>query len=324
MNQNRSNNYNEQIKVWRETAERLAKYGLYDPAHEHDACGVGMVVSIDGKRRREVVEAGVEALKALWHRGAVDADGKTGDGAGIHVEIPQDFFQEHTIRTGHTPNPGPIAVGMIFLPRTDLSGQERCRSIVEAQILQFGYTIYGWRQVPINVEVIGEKANATRPEIEQIMIAGKPDTSDEIFERDLYVIRRRIENQVISENIPEFYIYDSDEILIDTIIKRYNSVIENLRLIKRPKINRWPEQDERWSEIAIGQDVHDNIIVIYCSSILSMFELNEILLLLPIQLQTAQHLEGNSLAQLYLNTGTYEINHDNNLYVPNLIGVKSK
>ena len=93
MNQNRSNNYNEQIKVWRETAERLAKYGLYDPAHEHDACGVGMVVSIDGKRRREVVEVGVEALKALWHRGAVDADGKTGDGAGIHVEIPQDFFQ---------------------------------------------------------------------------------------------------------------------------------------------------------------------------------------------------------------------------------------
>ncbi len=206
MTQNGSKKYNEEIKVWRETAERLTKYGLYDPAHEHDACGVGMVVSIDGKRRREVVEAGVEALKALWHRGAVDADGKTGDGAGIHVEIPQDFFQEHTIRTGHTPNPESIAVGMIFLPRTDFSGQERCRSIVEAQILQFGYTIYGWRQVPINVEVIGEKANATRPEIEQIMIAGKPDTSDETFERDLYVIRRRIENQVLSENIPDFYI----------------------------------------------------------------------------------------------------------------------
>tara|TARA_R110000787_G_scaffold91109_11_gene192200 strand:+ start:568 stop:5127 length:4560 start_codon:yes stop_codon:yes gene_type:complete len=194
------------IAKWRSDAERLATEGLYDPAHEHDACGVGMVVSIDGKKRREVVEAGIQALKALWHRGAVDADGKTGDGAGIHVEIPQDFFHEHTIRTGHTPGPGPIAVGMIFLPRTDLMGQERCRSIVEAQILQFGYSIYGWRQVPLNVGIIGEKANATRPEIEQIMIAGKPGASDEEFERDLYVIRRRIEKQVIAESIPDFYI----------------------------------------------------------------------------------------------------------------------
>jgi glutamate synthase (NADPH/NADH) large chain len=185
---------------------RLSDYGLYDPNHEHDACGVGMVVSTDGKPRREVVEAGVEALKALWHRGAVDADGKTGDGAGIHVEIPQDFFHEHTIRTGHTPGPGPMAVGMIFLPRTDLGGQERCRCIVEAQILQFGYAIYGWRQVPVNVEVIGAKANATRPEIEQIMIAGRPGMTSDAFERDLYIVRRRIENQVLDENLNDFYI----------------------------------------------------------------------------------------------------------------------
>ena len=128
----------------------------------------------------------------------------------------------------------------------------------------------------------------------------------------------------IIKDIPEFYIYDSDSIPLDTVIKQYNSVIENLRLIKRPGINRWPEQDKRWSEIAIGQDIDNNIIIIYCSSILSMFELNEILLSLPTNLQTVQHLEGNSLAQLYLNTGTYEINHDNNLYVPNLIGVKHR
>ena len=81
--------------------------GLYDPADEHDACGVGLVASIDGKPRREVVEAGIEALKAVWHRGAVDADGKTGDGAGIHVQIPQDFFHEHVARTGHEPAAGP-------------------------------------------------------------------------------------------------------------------------------------------------------------------------------------------------------------------------
>ena len=194
------------IQNWTAEAARLSAGGLYDAADEHGSCGVGMVVAIDGKPRREVIEAGIEALKAVWHRGAVDADGKTGDGAGIQVEIPQGYFHEHTIRTGHTPGPGVIAVGMIFLPRTDLVGQERCRCIVEAQILQFGYSIHGWRQVPLNVEVIGDKANATRPEIEQIMIAGKPGVSDDQFERDLYVIRRRIEKQVIQESLNDFYI----------------------------------------------------------------------------------------------------------------------
>ena len=126
------------------------------------------------------------------------------------------------------------------------------------------------------------------------------------------------------DNIPSFYIYDSDETSFDSIIKQYDSVVENLRLIKRPGINRWPKQEKRWSEIAIGQDIDDNIIVIYCNSMLSMFELNEILLSLPIQLQASQHLEGNSLAQLYLKMNKYEINHDNNLYVPNLIGVRPR
>jgi glutamate synthase (NADPH/NADH) large chain len=194
------------VAEWQANAAHLTASGLYDPAQEHDACGVGMVVAIDGKPRREVVTAGVEALKAVWHRGAVDADGKTGDGAGIHVEMPQNFFHEHTIRTGHTPGAGPIAVGMIFLPRTDLAAQERCRCVVETQILRFGYSIYGWRQVPINVDVIGEKANATRPEIEQIMIAGHPGAAEDQFERDLYIIRRRIEKQVLSEHITDFYI----------------------------------------------------------------------------------------------------------------------
>ena len=191
---------------WQDEARRLARHGLYDPAHEHDACGVGLVAAIDGKPRREVVEAGIEALKAVWHRGAVDADGKTGDGAGIHVEIPQDFFKEHIARTGHTAGAGPIAVGMVFLPRTDLVGQERCRCIVETEILKFGYEIYGWRQVPVDVDVIGEKANATRPEIEQIMIAANDGASDEQFERDLYIIRRKIENAVDDEHIAGFYI----------------------------------------------------------------------------------------------------------------------
>jgi len=171
-----------------------------------DACGVGLVAALDGKPRRSVVVAGIEALKVLFHRGAVDADGKTGDGAGIHVEIPQDFFKDHIRHQGHEPVPGRLAVGMCFLPKTDLGAQERCRSIVETEILKFGYTIYGWRQVPVNVSVIGEKANATRPEIEQIMIANSRGVSEQAFETDLYIIRRRIEKAVLAEHIADFYI----------------------------------------------------------------------------------------------------------------------
>ena len=186
--------------------ERLAREGLYRPEDERDACGVGFVAAIDGKPRRSVVEAGIAALKAVWHRGALDADGKTGDGAGIHVQIPQDFFREHIANTGHAPRRGRLAVGMVFLPRTDLGAQETCRVIVETEILSFGYSIYGWRQAPVNSGAIGEKAMATRPEIEQIMIANDGGVSEARFERDLYVIRRRIEKAALALHITDFYI----------------------------------------------------------------------------------------------------------------------
>jgi len=194
------------ISAWRANAAYLERAGLYDPADEHESCGVGLVAAIDGTPRREVVEAGIAALKAVWHRGAVDADGKTGDGAGIHVEIAQDFFHEHVTRTGHHPDSGHIAVGMIFLPRTDFGAQERCRVLVEREILNYGYTIYGWRQVPVNTDVIGEKAENARPEIEQIMIANTLDSPAQRFEIDLYIIRRRIERAAEAESIKDFYI----------------------------------------------------------------------------------------------------------------------
>jgi len=187
-------------------AKHLAESGLYDPRDEHDACGVGVIAALDGQPRRQVVEAAIAALKAVWHRGAVDADGKTGDGAGIHVQIPQDFFQDHIRRAGSQMGPGSLGVGMVFLPRTDLGAQERARVVVEREILSYGHTIYGWRQVPVNVDVIGEKANATRPEIEQIMICNSRGSGEEQFEIDLYVIRRRIEKAVIEESIKDFYI----------------------------------------------------------------------------------------------------------------------
>jgi glutamate synthase (NADPH/NADH) large chain len=188
-------------------ARHLTESGLYDPAEEHDACGVGLVAAIDGKPRRAVVEAAIQALKSIWHRGAVDADGKTGDGAGIHVEIPAAFFHAHVARSGvNEDRNAPLGVGMVFLPRTDLDGQERCRAIVETEILGFGYAVHGWRQVPVNIDVIGEKANATRPEIEQIIVANPRHVPPEQFERDLYILRRRIEKRVIADQISGFYI----------------------------------------------------------------------------------------------------------------------
>jgi glutamate synthase (NADPH/NADH) large chain len=194
------------VRNWRKNAELLNEKGLYRHDQELDSCGVGLVAAIDGKPRREVVQAAIDALKAVWHRGAVDADGKTGDGAGIHVQIPQGFFREHISRTGHAHHGELIGVGMVFLPRNDQAAQERCRVIVEREILNYGYRIYGWRQVPVNTDVIGEKANATRPEIEQVMISNSQDVTDSQFDIDLYVIRRRIEKAINEESIKDFYI----------------------------------------------------------------------------------------------------------------------
>ena len=180
--------------------------GGYDITAQHDACGVGLVCAIDGQPRREVVELAIRALKAVWHRGAVDADGKTGDGAGVLVSVPQDFFSAHVERIGHKVRPGPIAVGQVFLPRTDLGAQERARTIVEAEVLRFGFYIYGWRQTPVDTSVIGEKANASRPEIEQIMLSPPPGLEGEALERALFLCRKRIEKRVAAANIQHFYI----------------------------------------------------------------------------------------------------------------------
>ena len=185
----------------------MAENGLYSEEEEHSSCGVGLVVSVDGKKSRKVVEAGIDALKAIWHRGAVDADGKTGDGAGIHVQIPANFFYDQIRRTGHEPKMDElVAVGQVFLPRTDFGAQEKCRTIVESEVLRMGYYIYGWRHVPVDVTCLGEKANATRPEIEQILISNSKGVDEETFERELYVIRRRIEKAAAAAGIGGLYI----------------------------------------------------------------------------------------------------------------------
>ncbi len=184
-----------------------ARKGLYRDDTEHDACGVGFVASIEARPSRRIVEYGIAALKAVWHRGAVDADGKTGDGAGLSLRIPARFFDEQIARTGHVPmGDRRLAVGMVFLPRTDFGGQEMCRTIVETEVLRMGHTIYGWRHVPVNKAVLGEMAAATRPEIEQIIIADGRQLDEESFERDLFLIRKRIERSALQQHIRDFYI----------------------------------------------------------------------------------------------------------------------
>ena len=194
------------IKKWEKNKKKLIKNGIYNELDEHSSCGVGLIASLKAEPTREIVDKGIEALKVLYHRGAVDADGKTGDGAGIHIEIPKNFFLEQIERTGHKPNKFPFAVGMVFLPRTDFNAQERSRSILETEILKEGLKIYGWRHVPINHKVIGDRAKSTRPEIEQILISNEIYDDKKLFDIKLYIIRKRIENLIRKENIKDFYI----------------------------------------------------------------------------------------------------------------------
>ncbi len=185
----------------------LEKNYAYDPNMEHDACGVGLVASTNGQKSREVIDYGIEALKAVWHRGAVDADGKSGDGAGIKLEISPDFFNEKIMSTGHTHDPKTrICVGMVFLPRNDYSNQEKCRSIIETVLLGSDYYIYGWRQVPVNPKVLGKTAEANRPEITQVLFRKNKSIETDDLERDLYVSRKKIEKLAREAQLKDFYI----------------------------------------------------------------------------------------------------------------------
>ncbi|MBV9695117.1 MAG: hypothetical protein JO261_15590, partial [Alphaproteobacteria bacterium] len=124
------------VDLYRRNAAALEAAYAYSPSDERDACGVGLVAAIDGQPRREVVTRAIDALKSVWHRGAIDADGKTGDGAGIHLQVPHKFFAEVVRLSGHRTREGRIAVGQIFLPRTDFTAQETCRTIVESELLR--------------------------------------------------------------------------------------------------------------------------------------------------------------------------------------------
>jgi len=195
------------MKLYKKNLKKLIQSNVYNPRDEHDACGVGFVASTNGTKSRKIVEFGIQALKAVWHRGAVDADGKTGDGAGIHIEIPKFFFIERIENAGRRHDEGEICVGMIFLPKNDYASQEKCKTIVENELLNKNYYIYRWRQVPVNTNVLGIKAENNRPEIVQVIFkSNNKNLKKDELERDLFVVRKKIEKQSNLLKLKDFYI----------------------------------------------------------------------------------------------------------------------
>ncbi|HEY6186893.1 MAG TPA: glutamate synthase large subunit [Pyrinomonadaceae bacterium] len=169
------------------------KQGLYDPRHEHDACGVGFVVDIAGRKSHEIVRQAVEVLLNLEHRGACGCEKNTGDGAGILLQLPHQFFAREGQRLGiELPPAGLYGVGMVFLPR-DVESREQCEHLFEEIVREEGQRVLGWRTVPTEDSMIGPTAKASEPFVRQIFIGRGMAATDELaFERKLYVIRKRV------------------------------------------------------------------------------------------------------------------------------------
>ncbi|MFO7612281.1 MAG: glutamate synthase large subunit [Clostridia bacterium] len=183
------------------------KQGLYDPDYEHDACGIGAIVSIDGKKSHKVVTRALEILINLEHRGASGSDEKSGDGAGILLQIPHQFFKKACAQAQiKLPEAGRYAVGMFFLPQ-NLELRQHCQYIFEQSVSREGQEFLGWRKLPLEDTCLGKTALECMPFIMQAFIARSEDLSTEMdFERKLYIIRKQTENTLEREKIDGFYI----------------------------------------------------------------------------------------------------------------------
>ncbi|MFA5410826.1 MAG: glutamate synthase central domain-containing protein, partial [Candidatus Omnitrophota bacterium] len=187
-----------------------APQGLYHPQFEHDSCGVGFVCDIKGRKSNRIIRQGLEVLRRLAHRGATGADPKTGDGAGILIQIPHDFFlcrcREIKI---DLPAPGKYGTGLVFLP-TQEKERRFCKAVFSQAAKDAGQIILGWRRVPVNDSYIGRTAKETQPVIEQLFIARSKKIKNQLeFERKLYIIRKQVENIIRASNLKEksfFYI----------------------------------------------------------------------------------------------------------------------
>ncbi|MEP6714073.1 MAG: glutamate synthase subunit alpha, partial [Terriglobia bacterium] len=174
--------------------------GLYHPAHEHDACGIGFVANIKGQKSHDIIEKGIQILVNLTHRGACGCDPETGDGAGLLIQIPHKFFVREAAALGFTlPAPGEYGVGMVFMP---VEKHERLvtEGILEKIAGEEGLTVLGWRDTPIDGNAIGREARVSQPYIKQIFIGHESSHMDaDEFERKLYMVRKRAEAEVAAE-----------------------------------------------------------------------------------------------------------------------------
>ena len=175
--------------------------GLYHPQYEHDACGMGLVASIRGEKSHDIIKKGLEVLLNLTHRGAAGCDPETGDGAGILIQIPHVFFARECGELGmQLPGEGAYGVAMCFLP-VDKHSRLQCEGVFERISAAEGLKVIGWRDTPVNGDAIGREARATQPYIEQFFVGRPNGLEEEDFERLLYKVRRRIENEIAKSDI---------------------------------------------------------------------------------------------------------------------------
>jgi glutamate synthase domain-containing protein 2/glutamate synthase domain-containing protein 1/glutamate synthase domain-containing protein 3 len=176
--------------------------GLYDPRHEHDACGIGFVAHIKGRRSHDIIVKGIEVLINLTHRGACGCDPETGDGAGILIQIPHKFFARECVRLGFTlPPAGEYGVGMTFLP-VEKQHRLQCEGVIERIAREEGLAVLGWRDTPIDASTIGRVARGSQPYIEQIFVARARGMNEDQLERKLYIVRKRVEAELPDAYIP--------------------------------------------------------------------------------------------------------------------------
>ena len=176
--------------------------GLYDGDHEHDACGVGFVANIKGKKSHDIVDQGLTILRNLTHRGAVGADPKASDGAGILIQIPDIFFREEMAKQGvKLPQPGQYGIGMVFLPREPAS-RLACEYEIERAIKEEGQLLLGWRDVPVDSEDLSESVKKVEPVIRQVFIGRSSAIRvTDALERKLYVIRKSAGHAIRALNL---------------------------------------------------------------------------------------------------------------------------
>ena len=180
---------------------------LYKQEYEHDACGVGFIANMHGVRSHELLKKSIEALRSLAHRGAVDADAITGDGAGILTQIPHQLFRDYLNERGkqlfHDED---LGVGVIFLPKNDEYAQSHAKKIVETAVKNEGLTLLAWRDVPVDSSCLGRKADRTQPRIVQALIAKTSEVSSDEYERKLFLAKKVSENNAREAGIEGFYI----------------------------------------------------------------------------------------------------------------------